>query len=67
MNLSTNFRGLPLKVEMTLSRLKDMNSVLYSFEGQCLLLLALGYAVGIWLEQVYLQEVLDHLCSLYLL
>ena len=26
-----------------------------------------GYAVGIWLGQVYLQEVLDHLCSLYLL
>ena len=40
---------------MTTSRLKDMNLVLFEF-----MLFSLDYAVGIWLELVYLQEVLDH-------
>ena len=67
-NLSTNFRGLLLKGEMALSHLKHMNSVLFlSCEDQCLLLLALGYAVGIQLGQVHLKEALDHQHSLHVL
>ena len=43
---STNFRGLPLKVEMVLSGLKHIDSVLFAFA-----LLPSGYATGIWLGQ----------------
>ena len=35
------------------------------YKEQCLLLPAPGYAVEIQIEQVYLQEVLDHLSSLH--
>ena len=60
-NISTNFRGLPFKVEMY--------SVLFTFTQWPIpnLLLALGYSVGIQLELMYLHEALDHLCSLRLL
>ena len=65
MNLSTNFRGLPIRLEIALSRLKHV--YLHLHGDQCLLLLALGYAVGIRLGQVLLQESLDHLHNLHLL
>ena len=45
--------------------LKRMNSVVFSFT-QNLLLPSLGYAVAIWIGQVYLQEALDHRSSLRL-
>ena len=59
-NLSSNFRGLPLRVEMTPARLKRTHSVLLAFSWS-LLLPAPDYAVGIRLGLVYLQEALDHL------
>ena len=67
MNFSTNFRDLPLKGEMAPSHSKHMHSVLCSHGSQCFLLLVLGYAGGIHLGQVYLQEAVDHLHSLHLL
>ena len=51
-NLSTNFRSLLLKVKMTCFCLKLINSVLFAL-------------LQLW--QVYLEEVIDHLCSLHLL
>ena len=56
-----NFRGLVLRVEIvpTLFYLQSQG-------GQCLLLFALGYAVGIHLGLVYLLEVLYHLHNLCL-
>ena len=48
MNLSTNFRGRPLKVEMAPSRLKHTYSIyLRSSRGRCLLLPVLDYVVEI--------------------
>ena len=49
-NLSTNFRGLLFKVEMLPSHLKHE---LCFISVQCLLLLPLGYVVGIWLGLAY--------------
>ena len=67
-NLSTNFRGLPLNVEMASSHLKHINSVLFTFTWrQCFLLPAPGYAAGIQLGLMYLQEVLYNLHCLCLL
>ena len=75
-NWSTNFRSLPLKVQMAPSCLKYMNSVLFVFTNAscclrlaCVLLLVLllapGLAAGFQLGQVYLQVYLgDHLRSL---
>ena len=37
-NYSINFRGLPLTVEMALSHLKHMNSVLFTFMWRPMLL-----------------------------
>ena len=34
--------------------------------GQCLLLLAPGYEIGLWLGQVYLREEQDHLLNIFL-
>ena len=56
-NLSTNFRSLPLKLDMALSCLRSHS----------LQLLAPGNAVGIRLGHEYLREVLDHLHSRFLL
>ena len=42
-NLSTCFRGLPLKVDIAPSRFKSENFYLRSREGHCLFLLASGY------------------------
>ena len=50
MNLSTDFRHLLLKMEMVPSHLKHINSVLFAFTCQFLLLLALCYAVEIQLR-----------------
>ena len=65
-NLSTNFRSQSLKVDMDPACLKHMNSVLYYplSRGQCFLLLASGYAVGIGFGKVYVQEMFDNLGSL---
>ena len=65
-NVSINFRNLPLNVEVDFSHLKPMNSVLCSHRDQCLLLLDQSYVVGIQFGQVYLQKALDHLHSLSL-
>ena len=48
-NLSTNFRGLLMKVEMSL----------HSRSGQCLSLLTASYAAEIRLRKVYLWEMLE--------
>ena len=50
-NVFTNFRDLQLKVEMSPPCLKHFICL---HGGQCLQLLALGYAAGIQLKQVYL-------------
>ena len=67
-NWSTNFRGLPLRVEMDPFSLKHVLSFICihikANASSCLL--ALSYAVGILLGLLYLQEVQDHLCSLHL-
>ena len=62
---STNFRGLHLDL-ICLLFIYNTCSQFYSCPcgDQCLLLLALDFAVGIWLEQVYLWEVQDHTLSL---
>ena len=69
MDVSTNFRGLSLRVEMA-SRLKHMNSVLFALKwrpnASPLLLLALGLAAEIQLGQLYLPEALGHLHHLRL-
>ena len=54
-NLLTKFSGLEFSVDMAPSLLKRMYSVLLWF-SQCILLLALGYAEAIRIQQVYLQE-----------
>ena len=62
---STNFKGLWFNEEMVPFWLKHMTSFyLSSCRDQSILLHAPACAAEIWLEQVYLQEVLDHLCSL---
>ena len=64
MNRTTNFRDLPLKVEMAPPCLKHMYSVyLRCCRDQCLPLLAVGYAARIRLGQGYFREAQDHLCS----
>ena len=61
-NLSINFRGLLLRVNMVPYHLKQMNSVLFVFMKRPMPpTFALGYVAGILLGQVYLQEALDHL------
>ena len=57
----TNFSGLQFNEEMVLFCSKRMNSVLSEF----FLLPALGYAIDIRLEKVYLRKALDHLHSLH--
>ena len=62
-NWSTNFRGLPLTVEMVPFYQNIFNLFyLYSNRAQYLLLLALGILLGL----VYLWEALGHLRSLHL-
>ena len=63
-NLSTNFRCLPLKVEVAPFRLIDKNSV--SFVSMLSPKLAPGYSVEIRLGYAYLREALDHLSCLCL-
>ena len=60
-NLSTNFRCLPLKVEIAPFGLKHINSYLCSHRGQCLLQVTPDYTAGIRLGQVYLRKAVDHL------
>ena len=50
LNLSTNFRGPPFRVEMAPSHLKHMYSVLFAFMWKPMPSAACsGYAAGIWL------------------
>ena len=58
-NCSSNFRGWPFNVDIAPSTCTLF--YLRSSRSQCFLLLAPGYAAGIWLGQVYLQEAQDHL------
>ena len=65
-NLFTNFREPPFRVEMFPFWLKHaFFFCLHSSGGQCLLLPISDYATGIWLELVYLQEALYHLHCLH--
>ena len=59
MNGVTNFRGLPLRVEMVPFSLIHMYSLIHVEANVS------SHRDSIWL--VYLQETRDHLCNLYLL
>ena len=62
----TYFRSLPFNEEIALSCLKHITSVLHNIiQRQFLSLPVPDYAAEIWVEQEYLQEVLDHLHSLH--
>ena len=64
--LSTNFRSLTFKVEMTAFCLKYMNSVLFTSSLWTInFVLASGYAVRIRFGWVYSPEAVDHLHSLH--
>ena len=67
-NMSTNFKSLPHRVEKAPPRLKRMYSVLFAFTWRLMPpVVAPDYAAGIRLGEELLQEVLDHLRCLCLI
>ena len=56
-NLFTHFRGQPLKMNMSPSRFKGMNYILFFTQRRIFLLFALAYTVGYQIGQVFLREI----------